>query len=561
MTTKHRAVFSVVFGFIVLISNKPLLAATSSSAVAASQQLTSQAEKFREEQKKKPLEPEEKPLIIQEKERQAPEKIEGPRFTVTKIKLEGNTVLSSESFEKLIAPYQNKETSFEELTAVAEKITDAYIAAGHSTSQAFIPPQKLEDGVATIKIMEGKVGTVRVEGNHYYRKEVYEDAIRLRTDRVFSYQDLESSLYYLNQKPGVKAKGYIVPGEKPETSDIVLKTEETYPLHVYYGFNNRGTRLTHRQRHEAHFDNDNLLGYGDTLNTAFSMAEEGAFNAGFVSYEFPIESTGTTLNLDTSYVESRLIGDLESEKIVGKNFSVFPSVTQNLVRSLKFVLDWFLGFDFTDSKTLQDGTKINFDRMRVLKTGPRMTFQDPGGRTLLSGDVDWGVPASSGGDFVYYTASLARIQRLPASMYLILRTNGQWTDDTLTSVEEFRAGGAYSVRGYPESDAVGDYGYNLSAELNTPVPFLPNDREIPHAKKKVGDAVRMVVFVDGAKTTFRERTSETSVKDSFLLGAGLGVRVNLAENIALQLDFGWPIGDDSSEKNRIQTHIALKAGF
>ena len=28
-----------------------------------------------------------------------------------------------------------------------------------------------------------------------------------------------------------------------------------------------------------------------------------------------------------------------------------------------------------------------------------------------------------------------------------------------------------------------------------------------------------------------------------------------------QLDFGWPIGDDSSEKNRVQTHIAVKAGF
>ncbi len=146
-------------------------------------------------------------------------------------------------------------------------------------------------------------------------------------------------------------------------------------------------------------------------------------------------------------------------------------------------------------------------------------------------------------------------------MYLILRANGQWTNDTLTSVEEFRAGGAYSVRGYPESDVVGDYGYNFSAELNTPVPFLPKDWDIPYAKKKVGDTVRLVAFVDGAQTFFRERAATTTVKDSFLLGAGLGIRVNLDTNASLQLDFGWPIGDDSSEKNRIQTHLALKAGF
>ena len=67
--------------------------------------------------------------------------------------------------------------------------------------------------------------------------------------------------------------------------------------------------------------------------------------------------------------------------------------------------------------------------------------------------------------------------------------------------------------------------------------------------------------MDGAKTFFRERPSATTAKDSFLLGIGLGIRVNLDTNTSLQLDFGWPIGDDSSEKNRIQTHIALKAGY
>ena len=565
MLKKFTAILIPVFGLIFF--GPPARAADNSSPAAASQQLAAQAESFREEQKKKPLAPEEKLEIVQEKKKEAPQKIEGPRFFVKKIGLSGNTVLSSAALEKYTAPYENKDSSFEELAAVADKITDVYIAAGYSTSQAYLAPQKIEDGGVTIKVVEGKVGAVRVEGNKYFKNEIYQDAIRLRQDRIFAYQDLESSLYALNQKPDLAAKGYIVPGKEPATSDIVLKAEEKYPLHAYYGFNNRGSKLTHRQRHEAHFDDNNLLGYGDILNTSFSMAEEGAFNAGFVSYEFPIERTGTTLRLDTSYVHSRLVGDFRSNEIVGKNLSVFPSVTQNLIRGLKFALDWFLGFDYTDSRTISDGTKISLDKMRVLKTGPRLTFQDTGGRTILSTDVDWGIPrflggsdendpeasrVNSGGDFLYYTAGVARIQRLPESMYLVLRANGQWTNDTLTSVEEFHAGGAYSVRGYPESDAVGDYGYNFSAELNVPVPFLPKDQGAPY---------RLITFLDGAETCFRERAAETTVKDSFLLGAGAGIRVNLNTNTSLQLDFGWPIGDDSSEKNRVQTHIALKAGF
>lgn len=576
MLKKFNPILAVISLFIALGFCEPALAAADTSAAAASQQLTSQANLFRDAQKKKPLAPEEKPQIVKKKEKEAPPKIPGPRFFVKKIKLEGNTVLSSAALEKYTAAYNNRETSFEELASLADKITEVYIASGYSTSQAYLPPQKIEDGTVTLQVVEGKVEAVRVEGNKYFKKEIYERAVRLRPDKVFAYQDLESSLYDLNQKPDLNAKGYIVAGKKPETSDIILKAEEKFPLHVYYGFNNRGTKLTHRLRHEVHFDHNNLLGYGDILNASVSMAEEGAFDAGFVSYEFPIDRTGTTLHLDTSYVHSRLIGDFKSSNVIGKNFSVVPSVTQNLIRSLRFVLDWFLGFEYTDSKTLVEGNKINFDRMRVLKTGPRVTFQDRGGRTILSADIDWGIPrflggskdndpkasrVNSGGDFLYYTAGLARIQRLPKSMYLVMRTNGQWTNNTLTSVEEFRAGGAYSVRGYPESDAVGDYGYNFSAELNIPIPFLPRDLKVPCTQKKASDVIRLVGFIDGAKTFFRERAAETAVKDSFLLGTGLGIRINLNPNISFQLDFGWPIGDDSSDKNRVQPHFSLKTGF
>ena len=209
MISQQKSIALVVSGVLFLTPPYPLFAATSSVETAASQQLTSQAEKFREEQKMRPLELQEKPVIVREKENAAPERIEGPRFTVKKIRVEGNTALPSAALESLIAPYENKETSFEELAVAADKITDAYIAAGHSTSQAYLPPQKVENGVVTIKVLEGKVGSVRVEGNQYFKSEIYEHAVRLRPDRLFSYQDLESSLYFLKEVIKlVKEKNY-----------------------------------------------------------------------------------------------------------------------------------------------------------------------------------------------------------------------------------------------------------------------------------------------------------------------------------------------------------------
>jgi len=214
--------------------------------------------------------------------------------------------------------------------------------------------------------------------------------------------------------------------------------------------------------------------------------------------------------------------------------------------------------------------------MRVFKTGPVLNFQDPWGRNFVSAYFHRGIPdflggsdendlnasrVNSGGDFHYYTGNFTRIHPLPYDSLVVARLNGQWTPDTLTSTEVFRAGGATSVRGYPESDSVGDYGYNFSSELHIRVPFLPDSWEVPFTKKRWSDAIRLVGFVDGAKVYQRERVRQTSVKQRYLLGLGFGIRVDLENTLALQMDLGYPAGDISTDKNNKQLHITLTAGF
>src|SRR3989338_242525 len=542
----------------------------------AKQQLVSQAESFRKEAKPPSLEEEEKPEIVVEEKEEPEPKEEGPKFFVKKIRLEGNTVFSEEDLRPLISPFENKEQSFASLANLSAAITNTYRAKGYLTSRAYIPPQKVENGTVTIKILEGKIDKIFVEANRFFKKSLYSKMIHLRKDRIFQYQDLESSLYFLNQQPDRKAKAYLIAGETPQTSDIILKADEKYPIHVYYEFNNRGTKLTHRARHTIHADNNNFSGNGDTFASSLGMAEEGAFTAASVNYDLPIEETGTDLGLSFSHVDTMLIGHLKPSEVKGQSISFTPSITQTLVKRPSLLFNIYLGFEIKDSKTLVDDIKINFDRSRVFVFGPRLTFQDTGGRTLLSSDAHWGIPdflgsneevdpnaskTNSGGDFLYYTGSVARIQRIPPDSYLIVRGAGQWTKDTLSSLEQYRAGGAFTVRGYPESDSSGDYGFNASAELNMPVPFLPKDWEMPFNKKKWRDVVRLAGFVDGARTYIRERTNSVDVKDRFLLGLGFGIRVNIDSSVSFQADLGYPLGDKSTDENQKQVHISLRVGF
>lgn len=552
--------------FLFLISvGSPCRAATADSDAAA--QLANQAESFRKEKEKEPLALPEKPAITLQEKQETSQTPKGGKLYLKKIQIEGNTVFNDEVLGRLTLPYENREISSEEMDKLIQNLTGFYRSQGYLTSQAYFPPQNVKEGALTIHILEGKIGEIRPVGNRHFSSAYYREALRLKKDRIFRYQDLERSLYALNKKPDRHVKADLVAGQTSGTSDLVLNIQETNPFHAAYAFNNRGTKLTHYQRHEIRLNHNNITGHGDSLDTSLSLTDEGSMTAGSAQYAYTLLPTNTLLTLSTSYVESMLTRALRATEIKGKYFSVAPTLSQNFISRPELTLDGILGLEIKDSKSLIDDTRINYDRMRVLKLGPHVSFFDAQGNTALRAEVHQGLPgflggsdsvdtASSrvgaGGEFTYYTTRFSRIQRIPASSLLILRADGQWTDDLLTAVEQYRIGGAYSVRGYPEGDALGDLGYTFSAETNTPVPILPPSWKMP---------LKFAAFIDGGKTFLLEKSSETAVKHRFLLGAGLGFRLNFADTGSFQCDFGWPIGDDSSEKNRMQTHVAFQIGF
>lgn len=541
----------------------------------AEQELSSQVDSLRRDLEKPSLALPEKPEIHGEEPKKPSLPKGGPRFILREIRFEGNTIFDEETLRRLVSNVENREISFVDLGAPTQAVTELYRSQGYTTSYAYVHPQTVEGGVLTVTVFEGKIGKISVEGNRFFKESLYRSAIRPQPGQILRYQDLERSISDLNRRPDRTVKAYLLPGKEPGTSDVLLKVEETSPFHAAYEFHNRGTKLTHRGRHLFHLDHNNLRGEDDILNLTALMAEEGALTVGAFAYTYPMTDKATA-QLSGVYSESMLIGHLKPSEVKGESLSVTPAVTYAFVKSPAFTLEGDLAFEIKDSKTLIDDHKSSFDRMRVVKAGPRIALQDASGMTWISPRVHWGVPlgggseaedinasrVGAGGDFVYGTLEGVRLQRFVASSILILRAGGQWADETLTSVEQFRLGGASSVRGYPESDSAGDRGYNFSIEWNIPPWFLQDDLIVPFAGTKWRDSTKLVVFLDGGKTFLDRRPSFSDVKDRFLLGAGAGLRFYTAKNLSLTVDFGFPIGDDSSdEKNQTQVHLSLRAGF
>ena len=534
-------------------------------------------EKRREFPREEPV-PGPKIITSEEETRPAAAGEEDTAFELDEILIEGNTVMGDKLFEPAIQPCLHRAVTLKDLKSLSSEMTRIYRAQGFVTSRVYLPPQKVIDNRLTLRALEGKIGKVAVQGNRYFLARFYEDMLDVRPGSVLSYPALEESLYRLNRLPDRQVQAFIAPEDDPEYSSLTLEVKETYPVHAYYGFNNHGTKLTHRARHHVELLHNNISGNADALGGWMGLAEEGGFGGGTLRYERPAAwplARFSKLHIESTLAESQLLKHLKPSAVESEYFGLSVGWTADWVQKPERSFSTTIGFDAKDYKTLVSGQTDSFDRMRILKLAPRLALHGAGGSTLFSGDIAWGIPdlfggsdknenvsrPDSGGRFFYVTPKVQRTLRLPYDAYFSATAGGQWTWNHLTSLELFRAGGAHSVRGYPESDAVGDAGYDVSLELNIPPPWVSPDAKIPFTNYAFARSLRFISFLDAAGTHFLERARPDETKNEFLLGVGVGLRVMLERCLYFELDYGVPLGDKSSDNDRPQFHLALRAGF
>jgi hemolysin activation/secretion protein len=140
-------------------------------------------------------------------------------------------------------------------------------------------------------------------------------------------------------------------------------------------------------------------------------------------------------------------------------------------------------------------------------------------------------------DYAYLRVDLKHTRKLAAEWSLYGRLSGQLAGVPLVSSEQFAVGGVDTVRGYLESNSLGDDG--LVANLELRAPSYARDLS-PHLSEFVPYA-----FVDGA--TLRVRDTELLVprpQSRFdLLSVGLGMRLQGWRGLSGSLDLAHPLHD------------------
>ena len=417
------------------------------------------------------------------------------KFFIEKIKIIGNTIFPTKPIDKIVQEYENKELTLSDLMELANKITALYASKGYITSQAYVPPQKVENKTVTIEILEGEYGEINIEGARYTRKSIVEKRLKKKPGTVLDYNRLRKDLSSLNENPDRIVGATILRGKEPKTTDLEVTVKDRIPIHVGYEISNMGNDATGLWRNVYSLRDTGLLGYDDDFKVRVISSNTGHLRGIAGDYVIPVNEVGTKIGAVFSYfsssIDRKYLADI-NPIYAGWDISSTATTYSFFLQHPIFDINWLSGqldggLDFKEARSEIQKIEQSHDRLRIIKAGLTLEENDQWGRSILRNELNMapsGFLGSLGQDdytteypakanFLKYNFVFSRVNRLPFSAMLLVNVEGQVVNNPLFSSEQKQIGGAYTVRGYPEGEALGDYGANASAEIRFPIYFIP----------------------------------------------------------------------------------------
>ncbi len=453
---------------------------------------------------------------------------------------------------RALGPDQPLALSFAQIEQITARITQAYRDAGFLVSVAYIPPQQIGDSqTLTLKVMEGRVGRVLVQGSQRYREDQLTASSLGLIGRPLRRNELERALLYARDLPGVSVTSVLQPGQNAGETDIVLlATDNARPYEITAGLSNHGTDSTGKYRAELGISAFNALGAGDVLAASIGYGLDPADSwQAALSLSVPFDDvpglsgvagvSRSEMEVNTGPFASMQLKGPTTLFYAGGDWKFIQRADLRVQASARWIhedsklegLGFLLSrhtFDVVDAGLSLRHTDHRWRGMNLAQVSLRKSVNDE------SSPMNW-LYTSHAPYFWVARASVARLQALPGDQRLLLRGSAQFTDDALTPMEQFSVGGPTSVRAYPLSTALGDRGVQASFEYQVSAPGFAN-KPSPFNGRRWGDLLDVNLFYDWGRTSPAPDNRHLGVLPVTLEGTGLGLGLRLPWQPELRLD-------------------------
>lgn len=494
---------------------------------------------------------------------------------IKEIIIEGNTVIDTETLNKVIEPFKDRELTLEEMSELTDLLTMTYQEKGYILARAYLPEQEIQDGILKITIAEGKIGKIKVSGYTHYKANVIKRYFEQQQKHgIIKESLLEKGLLLSADLPDVKTTVVLREGEKPGEVDVILDTKDTstvtFGVDMSVDYNNFGSDAVGEERFGLALGiTDHYWGSRFDIRTVSGKILKDSL-LGSLRWTVPINSYGSRIRLGylhSNYVVGQAFADLGLEgRTEYYNVSFSHPLIKKKNKNLYFNFGWT--DKFTKNIILEQPRSL--DQEDVYNVTLNYDSLDRFlGKNIASLSYQWGqvdrdeklaTSRTNTEDISFdkWLLNLARIQKIYGFTNIMLRGFAQITDKRLLNIEQIGLGGYGSVRGYAPSLYLGDQGYTVSAELMFAPPFLAEKNLFG---QRLSQLVQFALFADhGQVWTVDAGTLPGEISDQHLTGYGGGFRLYYKDWFTFKYDLGIPKNHIEGEKEHyhyIQTSFNL----
>ena len=486
---------------------------------------------------------------------------------IQEYRVDGVKHLSVSTVEETVYPFLGPGRSSEDVEQARAALEKAYRDRGFQTVAVQIPVQNVTDGVVTLQVVEGVVDRLRVNGARFSSPKLIKSMVpSLAEGRVVNFNEVPSEIVALNQLPDRRVTPALRAGSAPGLVDVDLNVIETTPLHASAELNNRHSANTTALRANVSVSDNNFLQRGDALGFSFQIAPERTDDAKVVSgyYLTRFVQSGLSLMLQATKQDSN-VSTLGGAAVAGRGQTAGVRSLMRLPATQDFFQTLSLGFDYKHfDQTLRVGGSnvvspitywpINLNYTASFLGDKRETDLSLAATLHLRGlgsdpTTFDNRRYQADGSFFFIHGEFSHERTIAHDWQLFAKFTGQLANQALLDSEQVSGGGLSTVRGYLESEVVGDNAAFTTLELRTPA-----------WSGRFGEW-RAFVFGDtGMLNVYHALPQQRSY--FYLASAGVGTRVRLREHFNGSIDAGLPlIAQAQTQAHALRFTFRLWADF
>ena len=541
-------------------------------------------------------------------------------FDIARYQVEGNTILSAETVQALVAPFVGKGKVYGDVQKALEALEGEFRRLGYGTVQVYVPEQELTTGVVRLVVSEGVVGKVTITGNKYFNDENVRASLPdLKEGTAPNMRKLSENIQLINENPAKQVEVTLGVSEEEGKVDARIEVKEEDQDRFYITLDNTGTRSSGYARLGVSYQNSNLFNMDQVLTVAYTTAvdppgrmkifgnrvfpwDEGdgvEVDIYSIGYRLPLYGLGDSIdmiyaNSSTNTPANVLVpggglgingrgeiwglrynhifpraGEYSSRLVLAYDRKYLDNICDRLGVSSK-ALKGVIGFctPFTvqpvsatySGQWQKPGESIDFYFTVAQNIPTGADYPIPGALPLKDDNYTFVSGYKIRDDFSAIRAGGSYFAAIGGDWLFRFAVNAQYSHSALPATDRFGLAGWTTVRGFNERAVATDRGHVVNLEVYTP--DMATSFGLP-------GSLKWLAFIDSAQGT-NAGSSNPALAQSLKVGiasVGVGLRYNLKKDISARFDVAQvvdgysPITGNIQPEGSVRGHVGLAFGF